>query len=286
MVTASGYSMTISNKALSVLDGKNATYTGTLTAQNGYSSTVQISCSGSTVPSSCTPVSATPSSGGQSFALGVSNSTPGTLSFNIQAVGTDTNTFTQIQPVTLTVTQDFTISAAPSSQNATAGQTVTYNLSVGPAGNAFSGAVSLSCASITPSVTPAPTCSFNPPSVTPGSNTKSVVLTVATTAPHAALQKRGLFYATGLPLAGLVFAFAGLMAGGAQWKPRAWSIIAGAGLLCLLLLSACGGGGNNAGGGGGGGGGTGGTPKGTYTITISGTSGGLSHTTTVSLTVQ
>jgi len=41
-----------------------------------------------------------------------------------------------------------------------------------------------------------------------------------------------------------------------------------------LFLTACGGGGNK------------GTKKGTYTITITGTAGGTTHTTSVSLTVQ
>jgi hypothetical protein len=60
-------------------------------------------------------------------------------------------------------------------------------------------------------------------------------------------------------------------------------------LLALFVSAACmgcGGGGTVAGGGGGGGGTNPGTTPGTYTVTITGVSGGMTETGTVALTVQ
>ncbi len=82
-------------------------------------------------------------------------------------------------------------------------------------------------------------------------------------------------YALGLMLPGLAV-LASRRRTGKYRKLRLPASFMGLFVLALLLAS-CGGGGSNGGGGGGGGGQQQGTQPGTYTITVTGTSGTLSH---------
>ena len=76
-------------------------------------------------------------------------------------------------------------------------------------------------------------------------------------------------------------AFGVVLLGGAN--RRRWSVLLGLLMIGLLLfLPACGGGSS----GGGGGGGNPGTPIGNYTVTVTATSGSLTHNTTFMLVVQ
>ncbi len=93
------------------------------------------------------------------------------------------------------------------------------------------------------------------------------------------MRSRALFYAMLLPILGIAVIGAGFSSG-----PKK---LVGTSLACLMIsgllfLAACGGGNS----GGGGGGGTGGTPAGTYTISISGSAGAVLNATKVTLTVQ
>jgi hypothetical protein len=167
--------------------------------------------------------------------------------------------------------QDFTIgSLTPATQTIPAGGSAAYNFSVLPVGSAFTNAVNLSCSG-------APTislCSFAPNPVTPGNNSTNVVLTISTTASSDSPAPRPptlafLSYSLWLGLPGL------LLLGTRRRRKRARlsrpASLLGIFLLAFLLVS-CGGGGSNGGCGSTCGGG-GGTQPGTYTITITGTSG-------------
>jgi uncharacterized repeat protein (TIGR03803 family) len=141
--------------------------------------------------------------------------------------------------------------------------------------NGFSGTVNLSC-SISPSYTDPPTCTLSPGSVTlSGTTVKTFTLTVSTTAPTSA-DSRPVWRQAG----GVAFALILLLA--VPRRRRSWLA-----MLVLLAIMASGGVLGCGGIGAGHRSRFSGTSGGTYTITLTGTSGTTSDTiTTVTLIVQ
>ncbi len=183
---------------------------------------------------------------------------------------------------------DYSVSPPSSTPPVTAGQTAMFALTVSSSHGTFSDPVTFS-ASPLPAGT---TASFSPSAtVTPGAVPQTVMLSVATT-PHnetSAIHLPSGFH-PGLPLlflAGVVFALIGfwLWVSGGRVQRLAPQL-----LLAMLLLAA---GGLVACGAVGAGNSTApqvnpatGTPAGTYLIVVNATSGGVTHTTTVTLTVM
>lgn len=229
-----------------------------------------------------------PSACSSSFELG----TPVTLSaaaasgavftgWNGPCSGTSTCsvTVTSAQSVGAAFGAGFSVNATPSAQTVSAGGSATYSLAVAGV-QGFSNSVALSCSA---PAAQGVTCALASTSVTPGN---SVNLTVSTTAPSTVLglpQRRTprTALATWILFAALVVA--GITPLELRSKKRKLtSLLACAVLAGLILIQfGCGGSTND-----GGGQQVGGTPAGTYTVNITATSGSVSTSTPVTITVQ
>lgn len=273
-------------QTLTAVPAGSATANLTLTSTYGYSGQVNATCDALALAGTqCTLIPGNPITTNADAATSLkasfnitNNAAPGTYAIKIDtqdASGEPRHTWT----ISLSVSQDFTLSTpTPSSQTITPGESASYNFNVFPVGSSFTDAVSFSC-----SGAPAP-CTFSPSSVTPGSSSVAVVVTINTTASSADLFRfsphgRTTFCAVWLVLP--AFALLGIRPWAPKQRSGALPVFSLLVLLALaLLLNSCGGGGTN-GGGGGGGGTTGtqqqGTRPGTYPITVTGTSGALSH---------
>jgi hypothetical protein len=169
------FSISASPASETVTAGGSTTYTVTVSPIHNFTASVSLAISG--LPSGATatfnPTSIS-GSGSSILTVATANTTPaGTYTITI---GGTSGALSHSTPVSLTVKQlpDFSISATPSSQTVTAGNSASFTLTIG-AINGFSGAVALSAGSLPAGVS----ASFSPASVTGlGSST----LTVSTSA--------------------------------------------------------------------------------------------------------
>ncbi len=175
---------------------------------------------------------------------------------------------------------DFSLSVAPgspTSQTIAAGQTAPFTLALAPSGS-FNGSVTLSCA-VTPAVSSGPTCVLSNSSVQlSGSASQTVTVNVRTTAPvtasvmpHIGVRPLAVTLVWGFALLGL----ACLLSRTRRQVPPFAQII-----LLTIVCTGCGGSGSTA---------THtqpGTPAGTYSVSVTGSSGSLSHRMALQLLVQ
>ena len=260
--------------------GGSASYSLTVGAQGGFSGTVGLACSGLPTGATCGFTPASPVTAGPvTLTISTTGSTPAATS-TVTITGTASGLTNQTAQVMLTVTAgpNFTIAASPATATiGTPGGSAASTISATASGG-FSAAVSLACA-VTGGGSPAPTCSLSSNSITPGSTAGLTVNTTANTASNSP-RSTGLFYALLLPIGGITLL-------GAGFSSRR-KMIVGMLLVCMVItgfvfMTACSSGSsssnntppNN------------GTPAGTYTVTVTGTSGSLAaETTTFTVTVQ
>ena len=271
------YILAIANPSLTSHVNLAATFNGTLTSVNGYSSAVALTC-GTGAPASCvvSPSSIVPSDVDTVFAITVSSVLSQAFAFNVNAVGSDVLSVSHSAPVAFTALPsqsfDFTLSATPPSVSIASGQTATYSLDVSPTGGTFPGNVTFSCSGA-PILT---TCNFNPPQISSGSGDSVITVTALTTAPTPAVRTTsGLM--VWFPVAALLW----------TWKRQPKIKRRTCGLLMMILVAAvCGSScGSGLQGNGTLGSGSPGTPAGTYNLQITVSAASVTHSAQVKLVI-
>jgi hypothetical protein len=276
-VTPSATTITTA-QALSVavsISGGNGTATGSVTLSSG----------------SYTSTAATLSGGGTTINIPANSLSAGTATLNVTytpdtasapiyttASGTVSVVVTVPIPVTFVLSNSGNISI---NRGATTGNTGTSTILATPSGG-LTGSVNLSCAisSAPANVVDAPTCSLSPAAVTiAGTTAVTSTLTIATTASASTLNHpfQNPFQRILAPASGIAFACICFLGFPGRRTRRGWLIV----LLFVaasVVMSGCSSSPGSSGG-------SGGTTVGNYTVTITGVSGSIIQTTSVSLTV-
>ncbi len=160
LVITPDFQFSVANTPLTAFVGQVASFTGTITAVNGYGSSVTLSCVAGTTapPSTCTPSPATLTPGNQTpFTVAVGGAA-GDYSFNVKATGFDGAHVTHSVAVSLHLLNFGMTSPSPASITAARGSSSSpVNFQVTAAGS-FNQSVTVSCNSNVPSAT----CNLTP----------------------------------------------------------------------------------------------------------------------------
>jgi hypothetical protein len=259
---------TLTPSATTAVTGSGLTFTAQVAAASGStvpSGTVNFADSGATLGS------------GTLNASGIATFTTSSLaagSHTIAAQYTGATGFaaSTSSPVTVTISApspDFSLSITPASGSETGSSSATATLTITPS-NGFNSVVSFACVGLPAGVS----CGFKPATVTPSGSAATTTVTFSGTA--SAMIRPG----AGKRGAGILFAALGIGALLFSRLRRSRSIlyilcIVGLGLAATEDISGCGGNGGTSGGG-----------SQTSTVTITATSGSLSHAATYSLTTS
>ncbi len=180
------FQFSISNSPLTVFAGQTATFNGTITAQNGYTNSVTLTCVAGTTapPSTCTSAPSTLTPGSKTpFTVTVGGAADD-YSFNVQTVGSDTKHITHNVPVTLHLVSFGLSTPSPAAVAVPRGTTsapVSFQVT---ATGSFDQGVTVSCTTAIPNATCdlTPAATVNPTSTAPVDMTATVVVPAETAA--------------------------------------------------------------------------------------------------------
>src|ERR1700733_2588806 len=304
-VLVSGQSYVLTNNGATIASaGASGSSTITISPNGGYTGQVTMSCavsggpSGAVNPPTCaipSPISLAGSPVNTTLTLDTQTATSsGAYTVTVTAASTGslsaTTSFTVNVPANVpTVPPGFTLSSTAVTI-ASPGPTGTSTITIPPTGG-FPGSVALSCAvSGDPmGAADAPTCSVTAPPPATGSAPVTAMLTVSTTAASAAAYSqsvaRAQHHPPGFAIGGTVVAMASLLWFGFPIRRRRTITPLGLLLIATLIAGAIGCGGGkaaappatpaNPG-----------TTPGAYTVTVTGSSGAITVTTAVTVTVN
>jgi hypothetical protein len=287
-VVPNNFQLAVAQAFPSNVDAGSSQQAAQVSITPNYNGSVNASCDASAMPAAQCTLSKTnsiPISAGVASTITVTLNVPSNaapISYNINVTVTDSSGQpSQTIQLPISVMQDFSLSSATPSQTVTPGQTSgAYQLTIAPnpQGYSFTGAVTLSCSNGLPA---GATCLFNPSTPqAPDGSAVSVVMSISTPAISSKISSghRSVIYAMWFFLPGIGLAWIAAV----RISPRRrFHLFGSASLLVLLSLTlvSCAGVSN---------GGSTSTPPppSTYTVTITGISGQLSHSATVTLIVE
>jgi len=176
VITTPDFSLAATPASQTVVVGNTANYTATVTALNGYAGTVSFSVSG--LPAGASPTFTPPSvtgSGTSGLAITTTAGTTPSGSYPLVITATD-GVLTHSASVTLVVA-NFTVSAAPASVTVSQGTSATYTVSLTTA-SGYAGTVTFSVSGLPASTTPV----FSPTSLT-ASGTSTLTISTSSVSP-------------------------------------------------------------------------------------------------------
>jgi hypothetical protein len=194
-----------------------------------------------------------------------------TASYSGDAVYSSSNSVAVTVTVVNPTPPDYSVNIPNGSATITAGQSANYTISITPQGG-FAGTVNFACTGLPA----ASSCGFNPSTLTPNGSPASTTLTIGTTARSVASARP---FSGNTLAAVLSFGLIGIVFLSRSRRKRGVWVLLGAMLTALAIVS-CGGGGPPppppvTG-----------TPAGTFSVTVTATSGATIHSSTITLTVQ
>jgi hypothetical protein len=257
MSVAYGQSFTLTTTALyptSVDPSGSATATINLGSTDGFDDPVALSCAVTSGPVTTSEPVCTPSPTSQvppakpALTITTTNATTaGTYQLTVTGTSGSTTQTATLYLGVADITENYALSVLPTTAtpgSVPPGQTATTTVTVSALGT-YSGNVTLSCLSVTPIVTAAPTCSFNPPTVMVSSGAVvTSVMTItsygaaATTTTITERRKQRIFYSLGLLVPGLALMGIGASRGRNKSRSRNKSGRRKRNALGLLLLMA------------------------------------------------